>query len=391
MRTSKPDAKIACVLFLASAFGLYGQTSDPRAPAKAAVRLEASATYTLPPPTAVGTFKVFDVPGAVNGTFPSAVNSHGVIVGSYSDNVGSHGFIRKHDGTFVTFDVPGAVNGTFPSAVNKDDVVAGSYGDNIGSGDHAFILKRDGTVVKFDVPGASYSLTVKGINGEEAAIGFSFDVNSVPHSFLRSRDGAVLTFDPPGSTKGSIATAFTEHETILGVSDPFGVASGYARDPSGAFTEILGPDGLTGQYDIYSLFSGAALSANRRHEIAGTYFLQGIYQVFLLSEDGQYTAFVAANYPPCCIYSSPSSINSEGTVTGFLNDGFGIYRGFLRTRDGDVGFFDAPGAGTGSYQGTIPIGITAFGEIAGVYVGPKDGNFLGPHSGHGFVFVPEDH
>jgi hypothetical protein len=100
---------------------------------------------------------------------------------------------------------------------------------------------------------------------------------------------------------------------------------------------------------------------------------------FLLSKDGQYTTFDGANYPPCCIFSSPSGINPAGTVTGILNDGFNVYRGFLRTSDGTMTVFDAPGAGTGNFQGTMPIGITPGGLVAGVYVEPKDGN-------HGFLF-----
>ena len=71
-----------------------------------------------------------------------------------------------------------------------------------------------------------------------------------------------------------------------------------------------------------------------------------------------------------------------------LNDGHGVYRGFLRTSDGTVTLLDAPGAGTGNGQGTVTVGITPGGLVAGVYVGPNDGNFFGPHHGHGFIFVP---
>jgi hypothetical protein len=86
---------------------------------------------------------------------------------------------------------------------------------------------------------------------------------------------------------------------------------------------------------------------------------------------GEYTTFDAATYPPCRIFSSPTGINPGGTVAGTLNDGFGIYRGFLRTPDGTAG------AGTSNLQGTVAIGITPGGVIAGVYVGPNDGNFFG--------------
>ena len=49
--------------------------------AKAAAQRDA--TLTPPPPTAVGTFVTFDVPGAVNGTSPASINNSGAIAGSY--------------------------------------------------------------------------------------------------------------------------------------------------------------------------------------------------------------------------------------------------------------------------------------------------------------------
>ncbi len=394
--------KIGTVLFL-GAIALHGQNVgqrwhrlDSRMGAKAASGLRARANYTIPPPNAAGTFVIFDVPGAVNGTSPSAVSEDGLITGTYGDNVGSgtHSFVRKHDGSFDTFDVPGAVNGTFASTINEGGIVAGIYGDNIGSGYHGFVREHDGTFVTFDVSGSLY-LTVNGINSEGAVIGSWYDANFVQHSFVRSREGELLTFDAPSSANGSLPSQITEGGTILGVSDPFGAGYGFARDRSGTFNEVLGPGGLGGQYDLYSLGFGAALSTNDRGEVAGTYFLPisgnpfgGDYEVFIRSKDGEYTAFNAANYSPCCIFSSPSGINATGKVAGFLNDGFGIYRGFFWTREGGVAIFDAPGAGTGVYQGTIPVGITSQDEVVGSFVGPNDGNFFGLHIGHGFIFRP---
>jgi hypothetical protein len=342
----------------------YGQRQDLRTPRGAEARAAAAkmaATHadsiaqalTIPPPTAVGTFVTFDVPGAVNGTSPASINNGGDITGGYGDNIGSgsHGFIRTANGSFVTFDAPGGGFILGPSAINARGEVAGSY----------------------------------------------FDVNFIQHSFLRESNGALTTFDPPSAANGSFPSTITPDGVILGVYFDVNFNSlGFLRDRSGTFTEVNGPGGLTGQYDPYTLGFGAALSINPRGEIAGTYFepiagnpFGGIYRVFLLSKDGQYTTFDGANYPPCCIFSSPSGINPAGTVTGILNDGFSVYRGFLRTSDGTVTVFDAPGAGTGNVQGTVPIGITPGGLVAGVYVGPTDGNFFGFHHGHGFLFQPQ--
>jgi len=217
--------QIAVTALLVCGLPSYGQRLDPRmardAAAKAATARGARATsaaLTIPPPTAVGTFVTFDVPGAVNGTVPFAINNAGVVTGYYGDNIGSgfHGFVRAVDGAFVTFDVPGAVNATVPSAINAQGTVAGTY----------------------------------------------YDVNFNPHSFLRAPNGALTTFDPPGAVNGSMPSAITADGVILGVSNPFGVSNppfdsgpGFMRDPSGTFTAITGPGSLTGQFDGYISFS----------------------------------------------------------------------------------------------------------------------------------------
>jgi hypothetical protein len=347
--------------------------------------------------SAVGTYVTFDVPGAVNGTSPTGINNGGAITGGYGDNIGSgsHGFIRAANGSFVTFDVPGAVNGTFPSAINAPGAVSGYYSNNVGSGFHGFIRATNGSFVTFDVSDVDYVFGSSAINARGEVVGAYFDVNFNQHCFLREPNGALTTIDPPGAVNGCFPSAITSDGVISGVYyDADFNSVGFLRDSNGMFTEVTGPGGLTGQFDGY-VFFGAALSVTPGGEIAGTYFqpipgnpFGGNYRVFLLSKDHQYTTFDAADYPPCCIFSSPTGINPAGTVTGVLNDGFGVYRGFLRTSDGTVTLLDAPGAGRGNVQGTVTVGITPGGLVAGVYVGPHDGNFFGDHHGHGFLFVP---
>jgi hypothetical protein len=381
--------------------GTYGLniSEEARAVAEKAAATRSDSrvqALTVPPPTAVGTFVTFDVPGAVNGTSPVGINNGGSITGGYGDNIGSgaHGFIRTTNGLFVTFDIPGAVNGTFPSAINNSGVVAGSYSDNVGSGSHGFVRAANGSIVSFDAPSDALFFLFFGsmaINATGEVAGTYFDVNFIQHSFLREPNGALATFDPPGAVNGSFPSTVTPDGVISGVYFDVNFDShGFLRDSSGRFTEISGPGGLAGQYDPYTLSFGAALSINPGGEIAGTYFepIAGEFRVFLLSKHGQYTTFDAANYPPCCIFSSPVAINPAGMVTGILNDGFDLYRGFLRTSDGAVTVFDAPGAGRGHFQGTVTIGITPGGMVAGVYLGPNDGLFLGDHHGHGFLFQP---
>jgi hypothetical protein len=44
-----------------------------------------------------------------------------------------------------------------------------------------------------------------------------------------------------------------------------------------------------------------------------------------------------------------------------------VNHGFLRDKHGAITTFDAPGAGTGPFQGTFPIGNNPAGAIMGYY------------------------
>ena len=97
--------------------------------------------------------------------------------------------------------------------------------------------------------------------------------------------------------------------------------------------------------------------------------------------DGTITTFTAANYSPCCIWSFPTGIILENAVVGSYNDGYTINHGFLRAPNGTITTFDAPGAGVGFNQGTIPLGITSLGEIMGRFI---DSGGIS----HGFTLAP---
>jgi len=58
-----------------------------------------------------------------------------------------------------------------------------------------------------------------------------------------------------------------------------------------------------------------------------------------------------------------------------------VMHGFERFRDGSFASFDAPGAGTGVWQGTRPSTNNLEGAVAGWYVDEKSVN-------HGFVWIP---
>jgi hypothetical protein len=142
------------------------------------------------------TIITFDVPGAVNGTFPAGLNNDGVVNGYYLDNVrsGIHGFLRDEDGVFTTFDVPGAILQTVPFAVNSEGVVAGNYFD--ATNIHGFLRAPDGAITTFDVPGAVNGTFPVGLNDKGVVTGTYGDNVGSFHSFVRTRNGVFTKFDP---------------------------------------------------------------------------------------------------------------------------------------------------------------------------------------------------
>jgi hypothetical protein len=89
-------------------------------------------------------------------------------------------------------------------------------------------------------------------------------------------------------------------------------------------------------------------------------------------------------------------INPQGAVTGFFSDSNNVMHGFLRTPDGRITTFEAPGAGdetvTGFVSTTIPgvdggqgtyaISINQAGAITGFYID-------GSNVAHGFLRTPD--
>ncbi len=105
--------------------------------------------------------------------------------------------------------------------------------------------------------------------------------------------------------------------------------------------------------------------------IAGRYFdSNGAAHAFLRSPDGVITTFDA---PGAGTLSGQGTegvdgINRAGAATGHYIDSNGARHGYVRSPAGIFTSFDAPGAGTGPNQGTRPAGISAAGTIAGYYI-----------------------
>jgi hypothetical protein len=110
------------------------------------------------------------------------------------------------------------------------------------------------------------------------------------------------------------------------------------------------------------------------------------FRSYLLQPDGTFATFEAPGAGTGFYQGTQVAIidglNPAGAITGLYVDASNIYHGFLRAPDGSFTTFDAPGAGTGSGQGTISNGINLEDAIAGYYIDANDVN-------QGFLRTPD--
>jgi hypothetical protein len=111
------------------------------------------------------------VGGLTLGTFLLGWNQGGTMVGYLSDpgELEAVGVIRRRDGTWEPFAVPGAL-ATVIYAINEAGVMVGTYRD--AAGWHGFVWDR-GALQTVDYPGAA-NTTISGINNRGELVGFTF-------------------------------------------------------------------------------------------------------------------------------------------------------------------------------------------------------------------------
>src|SRR6266478_3675761 len=161
-----------------------------------------------------GTITLFDCPGALIGTSPTAINSAGEITGNCSDAAGTHGFLRARDGNITTFDASdaGGPGSTSPQSINTMGEITGSYTN--AKDNHGFLRAPDGTITLFDCSGAVLGTFPTAINSAGEITGNCSGAGA--HGFLRDRDGTITTFDAPGALIGTFPTAINSAGEITG-------------------------------------------------------------------------------------------------------------------------------------------------------------------------------
>jgi hypothetical protein len=349
----------------------------------------------------------FDAPGAdltagdYNGSYPSGINALGVIAGSYqSADTVFHGFLRSRGGEFITFQAPGAdttagsYNGTYPTSINDLGAITGYYWDTNGFS-HGFLRSHDGKFTTFDVPGVGgYGTTPKAINFEGAVVGFYTDSSYLFHAFQRTPDGKFTTWIGPDACTGngaegcfgSGATNINAFETVAGgFEDNSGnfVHHGLVRNAEGKLKTFDVPGAGTGSYQGTGC-PGCNLGLNQFGAIAGIFSdANSVNHGFLRRPDGKFTTFDApgagtGSYQGTgCFSDCPVSLNDRGAITGIYIDTNYVLHGYLRDREGKIVTVDPVGSTL-----TFPDGINNSGSITGYYI-DANGVF------HGFLTISD--
>jgi len=112
------------------------------------------------------TYTTITDPNATVGTAASGINGSGAIVGSYSTNSGTYGFLDQN-GLFTTISDPNATQGTIAYGINGSGDIIGSYSTN--SGTYGF-LDQNGLFTTITVTG-NYLTQATGINDAGDIVG----------------------------------------------------------------------------------------------------------------------------------------------------------------------------------------------------------------------------
>jgi hypothetical protein len=240
-------------------------------------------------------------------------------------------------------------------------------------------------IISFDAPGAmavagSFDGTFpKSINGAGAVAGHYADANGFYHGFLRNPGGEFIALDAPGAgaSVGSHLGTFrfsiniNDRGTITGnYVDANDVSHGFLRGPAGEFSTVDVPGARSAAGSFDGTFPS---SINSEGTVTGNYIdSKELIHGFLRSPRGEVTTFDAPGVSSVAAFgygTFPERINDAGAITGHYTDVHNMIRGFVRSPSGNFTPFDAPGASSvaAAGYGTFPESINGAGAITGHY------------------------
>lgn len=288
----------------------------------------------------------------------------------------SNGTSTGNSLVFTTLDAPnagtGMREGTVPFLIDPLGDIGGMYLDS-NKVAHGFVRLANGTFTSFDAPGVGSDPmqgtfpTVMDAAGDIAGV---YKVSDETHGFVRLANGTLTTFDPGGSTsRQQFVVAMNASGDITGgYKDGYQVCMGFIRAANGTITTFAAPgeDKSNTHYGDPGIMPS---SMNAEGDIAGAWTdANRVVHGFVRTVNGTLTSFDAPGAGTGFDEGTLAvSISATGQVAGVYVDASGVSHGFVRSAEGNITTFDAPGAGTAYHQGTYALSIDAAGEIAGTY------------------------
>jgi hypothetical protein len=309
---------------------------------------------------------------------------------------------KAQEHQFITFDAPfadlkpGDNNGTYPTSINDLGAITG-YSNDANFVSHSFLRSPDGTITTFEAPGADLKpadaegTNASGINALGVITGYYGDSNGVIHGFLRGPDGKFTTFEVPGSGGfGTFPIALNLEGAIVGYyTDPNYVFHAFLRSPDGKFTTFVGP-GACDASGAEGCFGTGASNINVFGTVAAGYEDNSgnfVHHEIVRSPQGKFTTFDAplagtgtyqgTGCPGCSL-----GLNDWGGIAGTYIDGNSVSHGYLRSPDGTITSFDPPGSQYTGCGSDCPVSLTDWGAITGIY-------FDASNVYHGYLRSPQ--
>jgi len=218
------------------------------------------------------------------------------------------------------------------------------------------------------------------INQWGAIVGTYLDANNVYHGFLRSPQGQYATIDAPcadttpQSYNGTVVESINDLGEITGFCiDAAGDTHGFVRSPQGTITEFDAVEPAVETVPLFINLEGATVGFVYDET-------SNLFRAFLRYPNGTLAVFVGPGSCPLgfnetpnpCYGNEAAYVSLFGASIGNFEDSNLVGHGMIRSPDGSFTTYDAPGAGTGIYQGTGCPGCTPgsnlFGAIASEYI-----------------------
>ncbi len=309
------------------------------------------------------------VDGAV-GTYPSTINSLGVVAGVYSTSTAgvAIGFVRATDGTITTFNPPNSMY-IWAAVIEDSGEILGSFQDTNGFS-HGYIRNTEGGIQVYDINGSQSFTTVYAANHDAVVAGTYYNGTNQYGFIMNSVSGpaSAASFSIPGATELA----------CWGINDQNQVAGDY-EDSSGVFHGFIWALGVPLQtFDVPNLTSPGTFprGINDSEEVAG---IAGAGAAppygFIRSSAGTITTFA----PRITERIYVRGINSGDQVIAYYADSFAsdTFHGLIRQVNGLMETFDVPGATSTEVEG-----INDPGQVTGYYISSSDGLY------HGYIRTP---